>query len=595
MQSQKIENLLNLALDATVEEREKSAVLNVGYDEQTEEWELIVMYHGTKENLNEGLTGIVNGNINVDYLYGGYAILTLPENLVEAVSQLEEIEYIEKPKRLFFSVNQGKQASCILPVQTEMQYGSLRGRGVLVAIIDSGIDYTHPDFRNADGTTRIVELWDQTLGEGAGGRIYTEEQINQALVSMGDMMVIQVTAAQRQAAYQYVPSRDVSGHGTAVAGIAAGNGRTSGGRYTGVAPESELLIVKLGTPRTDPFPRTTELMRALNFCIERALYYQKPLAINMSFGNTYGSHEGDSLLETYIDLIAGIGRNVICIGSGNEGAAGGHYGGKLAGDMVEIELAVAAGEGAISIQLWKEYGDLFGIELVSPTGEQVQFPESQNGAWRYELGGTELLVYLGEPTPYAPSQEIFIDMLPVEGTEIDTGAWIIRLVPQRIVLGDFRLYLPSETTLKRGTRFLTPSPEFTLTIPSTASRAITVAAYNSIYNSYADFSGRGSTNQSVVLGYFKPELAAPGVNIMSTDTSGGYAQYTGTSFATPFVTGSAALMMEWGIIQGRDPYLYSAKAKAYLLAGARRLPGFEIWPNNQVGWGALCLRDSIPI
>ena len=149
--------------------------------------------------------------------------------------------------------------------------------------------------------------------------------------------------------------------------------------------------------------------------------------------------------------------------------------------------------------------------------------------------------------------------------------------------------------LGRGTRFFSSFPEFTLTIPSTASKAITVAAYNSIYNSYADFSGRGAQDQSVVLGYFKPELAAPGVNIMSTNTSGGYAQYTGTSFAAPFVTGSAALLLEWGLVQGNDSYLYGEKVKAYLISSARRLPGFDVWPNNQVGWGALCVRDSLLI
>ena len=601
MDSQKFENLLNLALDATSEEREKSEALDVGYDAQTEEWELIVRYHGTEQNLREKLILSVNTvqgqsyeadegietDIQIDFLYGGYAILTVPEYLIDRLPQIEEIEYIEKPKRLFFSVNQGKQASCILPVQTEEQYGMLRGRGVLVAVIDSGIDYTHPDFRNADGTTRIVELWDQTL------TIYSRDQINQALAAMGNMESIQVNASQRQEAYRYVPSRDVSGHGTAVAGIAAGNGRASAGRYSGVAPESELLVVKLGSPRANSFPRTTELMRALNYCVERAFYEQKPLAVNMSFGNTYGSHEGDSLLETYIDLIAGIGRNVICVGAGNEGAAGGHFGGRLSNEIMEIELAVATGQGALSIQLWKEYGNIFSVELVSPIGEQVRLPEDQSGAWRYTLGGTELLTYLGEPTPYSASQEVFIDMLPASGTAIDAGAWIIRLIPQRIIVGEFRLYLPSETVLGRGTRFFSSSPEFTLTIPSTASKAITVAAYNSIYNSYADFSGRGAQDQSVVLGYFKPELAAPGVNIMSTNTSGGYAQYTGTSFAAPFVTGSAALLLEWGLVQGNDSYLYGEKVKAYLISGARRLPGFDVWPNNQVGWGALCVADSL--
>ena len=621
MDSQKNENLLNLALDSSETEREKSGILNVGYDISTQEWELIIRYHGDSDALNMKLTDIVNelknnGLVSADvefraeYLYGGYAVLTVPQVMVDTLSGIEEIEYIEKPKRLYFSAWQGKQASCIFSVQTGEQYGKLQGKDIIVAVIDSGIDYTHPDFRNADGTTRILELWDQTLsGTHAATGIYTREKINEALLATGDMLTTQVTASQRQAAYQYVPSKDISGHGTAVAGIAAGNGRASGGRYAEVAAESELLVVKLGSPRPDSFPKTTELMRALNFCVERALHYRRPLAVNLSFGNTYGSHIGNSLLETYIDLIAGIGRNVICVGAGNEGAAGGHIGGRLnqsiktsgavggrSDGSAEILLAVASGERALSVQLWKEYEDTFAIELTAPAGENIRLPKDVTGTWRYTLGRTELLVYLGDPTPYAEVQEIFIDMIP-EGSNqmIDTGIWGIRLIPQRIVTGTYRFYLPVESSLQRGTRFSSSMPDFTLTIPSTASQVITVAAYNNIYNSYADFSGRGSAEQNPVLGYFKPELAAPGVNITSTNTSGGYGQFTGTSFAAPFVTGSAALLMEWGITQENDPYLYGQKVKAYLIKGARQLPGFETWPNNQIGWGALCVRDSLPL
>lgn len=276
MQDQKIENVLNLALNATQEERERSLELNVGYETEEKKWDLIVRYHGD-------LIRLADQEIRISLLSAGYAIVTLPENRIEYLARQPEIEYIEKPKRLFFSVNQGKAASCINPLQSDSEM--LSGRGILIAVIDSGVDYFHPDFRNEDGTTRIVAIWDQTVSgnppEGYQiGTEYTREQINQALL-----------AQTEEEGRKLVPTTDVSGHGTQVLGIAAGNGRASQGRYRGVAWQSEILAVKLGQPRPDSFPRTTELMQALDYVTKKAAEYEMPFVINLSFGNVYGSHE----------------------------------------------------------------------------------------------------------------------------------------------------------------------------------------------------------------------------------------------------------------------------------------------------------------
>lgn len=251
MADQKLENLLNLALSATEREREKSLNLNVGYEETDNRWTLIVKYTGDIRSLES--EGII-----VTELYNEYAILSVPEDKIEILSQIPVVEFIEKPKRLFFAVAQGKRASCITSLQVRREGNvPLFGKGVLIAVVDSGIDYAHPDFRNEDGTSRILNLWDQTVtgAPPAGyhiGTEYTREQINMAL-----------QAQTPQERYEIVPSRDLSGHGTHVAGIAAGNGRAGNGRYTGCAPESELIIVKLGNPGTNSFPRTAELMQAV--------------------------------------------------------------------------------------------------------------------------------------------------------------------------------------------------------------------------------------------------------------------------------------------------------------------------------------------
>lgn len=588
MDNQKRENLLNLALDATEEERLKSVNLNVGYDPGEKTWELIVRYNGSLESLRDE-------GIRVDELAAGYAVLVVPESRIEQVSAMEQIVYIEKPKRLFFASNMARAASCLSTIQTSIGAGAggtgtggagagvisslesgLTGKDVLVAVIDSGIDYFHPDFRNPDGTTRIGLLADQDRD-----RIYTREEINTALET-----------GSRTSALALVPSTDPSGHGTAVAAIAAGNGREGNGVYRGVAYESELMVVKLGTPLTDSFPRTTQLMKALDLVVRRAQDMNRPLAVNISFGNTYGSHDGTSLLETFINDMSGIGRNVIVAGTGNEGTGAGHRAGSLVmGQEEDAQLSIAPYETGMGVQLWKSYVDQFSIRLVTPSGEIIGPIDSRLGPQTLRYGGTQILIYYGKPSPFSRAQEVYFDFLPVRDY-LDSGIWTFRLTPERIVTGRYDMWLPSRGILNPSTRFLRPVPETTLTIPSTASNVISVGAYDDSYRAYADFSGRGFTRQT---GQVKPDLAAPGVDIVTARRGGGYEAVTGTSFAAPFVTGSAALLMQWGILQGNDPFLYGEKVKAYFTRGARHLPGYDVWPNERLGYGTLCVRDSLPL
>lgn len=569
MADQKLENILNLALDATEEERQKSLELDVGYDAIEREWDLIVKYSGSLEEIR-------NLGIQVVELQNEFAIVTIKESLIERLSEFPQIEYIEKPKRLFFSVENGKIASCIPPVQRPPY--NLTGRGVLVGVIDSGIDYANPVFQNADGTTRIRNLWDQSLSQNPPegyliGTEYTSEQINEALR--------QPTMQERR---QIVPSQDISGHGTAVAGVAAGGSN----EYRGVAYESELIVVKLGIPKLDGFPRTTELMQAIDYVVRKALEYQMPVAVNISFGNTYGSHDGNSLLEQFIQDIANRWKSVICIGTGNEGNTAGHVSGVLSDDVEEeIELAVQENESTINVQIWKAYYDVMDISIQSPSGVRVGPIQEILGSQRFRIGETELLLYYGEPGPYTIDQEIFIDFLP-RTDYINSGVWKIILTPRRIISGNYALWLPSSNVLNVGTGFLFPSVQGTLTIPSTAFRTIGVGAYNSETMTYADFSGRGSGAR------IKPDIVAPGVNIRAPIPGGSFGEFSGTSFATPFVTGSAALMMQWGIVYGNDPFLYGEKVKAYFQRGAREILGFTEYPNEVVGYGALCVEDSLP-
>lgn len=607
MESGKIDNQLSLALNATNEEREKSLDLEVGFDSQEQLWELIVRYTGSLDRIERELLAAVTTLMN------GYAVLTIPESRIAELASYEEIIFIEKPKRLFFAVNQGKAVSCITPV-TRPPY-SLSGQGVLVGLVDSGIDYSHPDFRSEDGSTRIVALWDQTIQAAGGsdqgeeeppgienarvpgpppgytqGTLYTREDINAALAAGSTAQQLQI-----------LPSVDLSGHGTHVAGICCGNGRASRGRYAGVALESELLVVKLGNVEGNSFPRTTRLMEAVNWLIEIAMERNQPIAINLSFGNSYGSHSGRSLLETYLNEMTSVWKNIICIGTGNEGGAGRHTGGVVGRDyltndgVTEVEVSIGEGTPSVNIQLWKNYYDDFDIELVSPGGQSSGPVRRVLGTQRFILEQTEILMYYGEPLPYNPLQEIYFDLLPRENTgntgRINSGIWRIRLYPRKIVEGNFDMWLPAGGLLPANTRFLRPTEMTTLTIPSTTDGAVSVGAYDGRTNSFAPFSGRGYTRDNRVI---KPDIVAPGVDIMSTAPGGGYTVKSGTSMATPFVTGSGALLMEWGIVRENDAYLYGEKLRAYLIDGARELPEESRYPNPLFGYGALCVRDSLP-
>lgn len=562
MADQKLENLLNISLQATKEEREKSEELGIGYDPEQNTWELIVRYTGSLDGLR-----IRYPQIRIRELLNQYAVLIVPETLVDAVSQETVIEYLEKPKQLYFELQAGKAASCINAVQQGMNnpFG-LFGKGTIVAVIDTGIRAESMEFRNADGSTRILNIWDQTTGTE-----YDRSQIDEALQNE-----TKDTAG--------IPGADVLGHGTQVAAIACGS--------SGVAAQADILVVKLGLAAKNGFPRTTQLMEALDYVVRKAIDYGKPLAVNISFGNNYGDHTGSSLLENFINDIADSWKCSICIGSGNEGLGAVHTGGTLTEDMEEtVELAVSSYETGLSIQIWKDYWDDIAVEIIAPSGRNLGRIQENSRVSRIRYEDMELLTYFGEPSPFRIRQEIYIDMIP-QTVYIQSGLWKLRLIPRSIRNGRYDMWLPAQGALNFGTGFTSPDSASTFTIPSAAAKAVTVGAYDAGTGSAASFSGRGYIVEIGGSLMVKPELAAPGVNVLVPSVSG-MARVSGTSYATPFVTGSAALLMEWGIVRGNDAFLYGEKLKAYLIKGAEPLAGAAV-PDTQTGWGRLCLKNSLP-
>lgn len=611
--NQKIENLLNVSLDATREELESSESLSTGFNWRDNTWEIIVRYTGNLENIK------ANYNVYVRELLFNYAIIVTDKATIELISQEPQIVYVEKPKSLYFQLERAKSAACASNVRmgqpgaygyknisrninesisenTSGNIGSgqtgqgiggiadngiqyLSGKGVITAIIDTGIDIYSSEFRNADGSTRILDIYDQTLQ-----REYSAADID---AFIGKDRNVYTGRDISQEENEGIPAFDNIQHGTNVAVIACGK--------SGVAYESDIIVVKMGYSYNNQFPRTTSLMDAIDYIIRKAMEYNRPVAINISYGMNYGDHNGNTLLESYINAAASGYKCSICIGSGNEADKAVHYGGTIKNAQTDtVEIAVGEYQSSIDIQIWKYYWDDIRVTLISPDGtERVIVTHGKIS--RYTLGGTNVISLSGEPSPYNLYQEIYIN-LQLQGSYITSGIWKIQLYGENVRQGTYNIWLPASVSLNGATGVIRPVAYDTITIPATAGGCISVGAYNSYTGAYAAFSGRGSALTDVLTAGIKPDILAPGVDIsIRRDTRQGvvYTSVTGTSYATPFVTGAAALLMQWGIVMGNDRFMYGEKLKAYLRSGARQLDGVTQTPNPVTGYGALCVEDSI--
>ncbi len=552
---------LNIALDTPKSIREKSFDLNAGYNKELDSWRLIIRYIGNLEEI-----AALYGGIYTELL-GGFAIIEIREEDILDFAADSRVIYIEKPK-LFYqnrtSVN-GFVESCMNVPYFDM---GLKGEGITVAIIDSGIDIFHPDFLsdyNGEAYSKITGIWDQTVfgNPPAGynlGTYFDALDIANAINDNDGFISI-----------------DVSGHGTAVAGI-----------ISACTPMAKLLIVKLDTSMEEQVD-TINLMLGIDFVVRYSIDNELPIVINLSYGNNDGDHDGNSVLEKYIDYVSQISRITFVVGAGNDGVAGRHAQITIEDKNDNIrEFQVPGNEKSINLQVWRNYQEQLDIFLKSPSGETIGPFNKANELMIYNVNNMDIRVLNNGPSPINVRQETYISIIPIN-EYIEAGVWTIFFESPNTDIGRVDIWLPVEGSTNTKLFFLNPSDSTTLTVPSTASNVITVGAYDSNTMSYASFSGRGYT----VDGQIKPDIVAPGVDIDTALPGGGHTFVTGTSFAVPFVSSAAAMLMEYGIVRGNDNFLYGEKLKAYLIDGAKNVLGIYEYPDNRVGFGALCVEKSI--
>ncbi|OOM76225.1 S8 family serine peptidase [Clostridium sp. BL-8] len=529
------------------------------YQNQGNNLELTILYRDTPEQTRVFVEGL--GGTFTDLGFN-FAIVNIPRDKLDQLSLSNTIQYIELPKSLYEQDEESNRVSCILDLPTNF---AVSGEGILVGFVDSGIDYTHPAFMNTEGTTRIEYIYDLSTG----GNIYNKQTINEAIKSSDPFSI--------------VPSRDDTGHGTHVAGIACGGGRINQ-MYRGVAPSASIAMVKASRGAA---ALSSQIMQGIKFLIDRSKELNLPLVISLSLSTNDGAHDGSSILEQYVRTIENLERVSIVIAAGNEGDAGHHVGGELSKTKRAI-FNISSDEKSVVMNLYKPILPNIAISIINPTGQSSGNVNIQEGYIQGAIGRDRYDIYVAGPKPFELNSEIKV-ILSARSDFLAEGVWTLEINVLNEYLGIYSIWLPVLEGLNPKTRFLEPNQYNTLGIPATVDNIIAVGSYNYRTNNLSSFSGRGAQNQGNLV---RPDLAAPGEGILGPVPGGGYDTKTGTSMAAPQVAGICALMMQWGIVKGNDPYLFGQRLKYYLLRGAKRRRTDVTYPNPLWGYGEVCALNS---
>lgn len=486
---------------------------------------------------------------------------------------------------------------------------NVRGQGVLIGFLDTGIDYLREDFKASGGRTRIAAVWDQTIqsvnyeedtGEAAGTEQYDREQA-QGMVQYGTVYTREdinaALAAERegQNPYDIVPSRDENGHGTFLAGVAAASETAD---YIGAAPEAEILMVKLKPakkylrdfyllPERVEAYSETDMMMGVRFLQQYAIREKKPLVICVGLGTSSGSRTGALPFADLLNTLARQVNTVVVTCTGNEANNRTHTSGLAVSDTEpsEIEITVGADERGFVMEIWAESLDILSVAITSPSGERISRIPARidtGGVYNFLLERSQVAVDYRVVESASGYEVIFMRFInPAQ------GIWKIHLYSLTNIVGRYNAWLPLKQFLSGDTYFLNSNPSTTLTEPGAAERVISVGAYNHITDASYAASGRGYT----ATGLIKPDFVAPGVDVYGVRAGGGYTTRTGTSVAAAHAAGAAALLLTWGVTDGNLPYMGTNEVKSVLIRGAKR-ENNTVYPNNIYGYGKMDVIEA---
>ena len=486
---------------------------------------------------------------------------------------------------------------------------NVRGQGVLIGFLDTGIDYLREDFKASGGRTRIAAVWDQTIqsvnyeedtGEAAGTEQYDREQV-QGMVQYGTVYTREdinaALAAERegQNPYDIVPSRDENGHGTFLAGVAAASETAD---YIGAAPEAEILMVKLKPakkylrdfyllPEQVEAYSETDMMMGVRFLQQYAIREKKPLVICVGLGTASGSRTGALPFADLLNTLARQVNTVVVTCTGNEANNRTHTSGLAVSDTEpsEIEITVGADERGFVMEIWAESLDILSVAITSPSGERISRIPARidtGGVYNFLLERSQVAVNYRVVESASGYEVIFMRFInPAQ------GIWKIHVYSLTNIVGRYNAWLPLKQFLSGDTYFLNSNPSTTLTEPGAAERVISVGAYNHITDASYAASGRGYTATGLV----KPDFVAPGVDVYGVRAGGGYTTRTGTSVAAAHAAGAAALLLTWGVTDGNLPYMGTKEVKSVLIRGAKR-ENNTVYPNNIYGYGKMDVIEA---